>query len=131
MDIRPILTDRDLDDAPREIERLWGSPLGTSEGDKLSVLTTLVGAYEDEHFPVEPSSSLEMLRYAVGDMGRTQTELAEVVGSRALASQLLSGKRRISLDAAQKISAHGISPSSCSWRLIGRQRRRDTPPTPA
>lgn len=105
MRIRPILTDQDHDDALREIERLWGAPLGTDDGDKLSILTTLVGAYEDRHFPVEPSSPLEMLRYAVGDLGHTQTELAEVVGSRALASQLLSGKRRISLDAAQKISA--------------------------
>ncbi len=105
MRIRPILTDQDHDDALREIERLWGATLGTDDGDELSILTTLVGAYEDRHFPVEPSSPLEMLRYAVGDLGHTQTELAEVVGSRALASQLLSGKRRISLDAAQKISA--------------------------
>ena len=105
MDIRPIRTDQDHDDALREIERLWGSPLGTPEGDKLSVLTTLVGAYEDEHFPVEPSSPLDMLRYAVGDMGHTQAELAEVLGSRSLASEMLSGRRRISLGAAQKISA--------------------------
>ncbi len=76
-----------------------------SRGDRLDVLAPLVDAYERDHFPVQPSTPLDMLRYAVGDMGRTQTELADVVGSRSLASQLLSGRRRISLDAAQKISA--------------------------
>ncbi len=105
MDIRPIRNDDDLRAAIKEIDRLWGAPLGSDDGDKLDVLATLVDAYERDHFPVQPSSPVDMLRYAVGDMGRTQTELAEVVGSRSLASQLLSGTRRISLDAAQKISA--------------------------
>ncbi len=105
MDIRPIRNDDDLRAAIKEIERLWGASVGSADGDKLDVLATLVDAYERDHFPVQPSTPLEMLRYAVGDMGRTQTELADVVGSRSLASQLLGGRRRISLDAAQKISA--------------------------
>jgi len=105
MDIRPILDDTDLHKAIKEIGRLWGAKLGTPDGDKLDVLATLVDAYEQKHFPVKASTPLEMLRYAVTDMGHSQTELAEVVGSRSLASQLLSGTRRISLDAAQRISA--------------------------
>lgn len=105
MAIRPIRSTLDLREAMEQIDRLWGAPDGSPEGDELDVLATLVDAYERDHFPVQPSTPLEMLRYAVGDMGRSQTELAEVVGSRSLASQLLSGARRISLDAAQKISA--------------------------
>ena len=61
--------------------------------------------YEGKRWPVRASTPLEMLRYAVGDMGRSQEELAEVLGSRSLASEFLRGKRRISLDAARKISA--------------------------
>ncbi len=105
MDIRPIRNDDDLRAAIKEIDRLWGASVGSADGDKLDVLATLVDAYERDHFPVQPSTPLEMLRYAIGDMGHTQTELADVVGSRSLASQLLGGRRRISLDAAQKISA--------------------------
>lgn len=105
MDSRPIRTVEDLSAAIAEVDRLWGAPDGSPEGDKLDVLATLIDAYEREHFPVRPSTPLEMLRYAVSDMGRTQTELAAIVGSRSLASQLLNGSRRISLGAAQKISA--------------------------
>ena len=47
---------------------------------------------------------LEILNYAIREMGRTQAELAGLVGKTS-ASQLLSGSRRISLGAAQKISA--------------------------
>lgn len=105
MDIRPIRNDDDLRAAIAEVDRLWGAPEGSHEGDKLDVLATLIDSYEREHFPVAPSSPLDMLRYAVGDMGHTQAELAEVLGSRSLASEFLSGNRRLSLGAAQKISA--------------------------
>ena len=104
MDIRPIRNDDDLCAAIKEIDRLWGAALGSDDGDKLDVLATLVDAYERDHFPVQPSTPLDVLLYAVGDMGYTQAELAGVVGSRSLASQILSGRRRISLDVAQKIS---------------------------
>ncbi len=48
MDIRPIRTDRDHRAALAEIERLWGSPEGTDEGDKLDILVTLVENYEEK-----------------------------------------------------------------------------------
>lgn len=105
MDIRPIRTDADRDEAIREIDRLWGAPENSVEGDKLDVLATLVSVYDDKHYPIKPPSPLEMLNYAVTDMGRSQKELAELLGSRSQASDLLSGRRRVSLGIAQKISA--------------------------
>ena len=42
MDIRPIRTDGDHRAALLEIEKLWGAPAGTPEGDKLDVMATLV-----------------------------------------------------------------------------------------
>lgn len=105
MDIRPIRTDADHTEALKEIERLWNAPEGSPEGDKLDVLATLVSAYEDRRWPIEAPSPREMLLCAVSDMGRSQRELAELLGSRSQASDLLSGRRRVSLEVAQKISA--------------------------
>jgi HTH-type transcriptional regulator/antitoxin HigA len=105
MDVRPIRTDVDHKAALREIERLWGAEIGTPEGDKLDVLATLVEAYENSRWPKEPISPLDILRSAIADDGRTQAELAKVLGARSRASEILSGRRAISLDAARKISA--------------------------
>ena len=54
MEIKPIRTKEDHEKAVKEIERLWGSPQGSKDGDKLEVLITLVSAYDDEHYPIDP-----------------------------------------------------------------------------
>lgn len=109
MDIRPIRTDEDHAEALREIEHLMSFPDDSPENDKLDVLATLVSDYEDRRWPIGDVTAREILQFAIADMGHTQAELAEILGSRSMASELLSGKRRISLDAARKISA--------AWRI--------------
>jgi HTH-type transcriptional regulator / antitoxin HigA len=52
MPIRPIRTDEDHAAAVAEIERLWGAPAGSPEGDRLEILATLVCAYEDERWSI-------------------------------------------------------------------------------
>ena len=105
MEIRPIRTDDDHREALQEIERLWAYPDDCPENDKLDVLATLVEAYEMQRWPRRDCSPTEILQYAMTDMGHTQAELAALLGSRPMASELLRAKRRISLAVAQKISA--------------------------
>ena len=69
------------------------------------MLATLVEVYETQRWPRRNCNPAEILQYAVTDMGHTQVELAELLGSRPMASELLRAKRRISLAVAQKISA--------------------------
>ena len=59
MDIKPIKTESDYNEALAEIEQLMRAELNTSEGDRLDVLTTLVEAYEEKHYPIEPSDPIE------------------------------------------------------------------------
>ncbi len=104
MEIRPIRNDDDHREALMEIERLWAFPDDSPENDKLDVLATLVSAYEATRWPIDPSSPRDILEYAVTEMGRSQKELAELLGSRSQASDLLKGRRKVSLEVAQKIS---------------------------
>ncbi len=105
MDIRPIRNDEDHRAALAEIDRLWSFPDDSPENDRLDVLATLVEVYEKNRWPRRACSPAEILRYAIDEMGRSQAGLAGIVGSRSLASQMLNGSRRVSLDAAQAIAA--------------------------
>ena len=104
MEIKPIRTDEDHRAALKEIERLWGAARGTPDGDKIDVLATLVEAYENEHHPVPVADPVDMLHFAIEDMGRSQAELAELLGSRARASEILNRKRHLTLAQIRLIS---------------------------
>jgi HTH-type transcriptional regulator/antitoxin HigA len=63
MQIRPIKTKADHRTALKEIERLMDAKPGTSAGDRLEVLTTLLDHYESQHEPVEPPDPIDALLY--------------------------------------------------------------------
>ncbi|HEX8662573.1 MAG TPA: transcriptional regulator [Beijerinckiaceae bacterium] len=104
MEIRPIRNDDDHARAIAEIERLWGAAEGTPEGDKLDVLATLVDAYEANRWPLGSADPVEMLEFAITEMGRSQAELAEVLGSRSRASEVLGRKRALTIEMIDRIS---------------------------
>jgi HTH-type transcriptional regulator / antitoxin HigA len=107
--IRPVRNDADHEAALQEISRLWGAPAGSPDADRLEVLATLVDAYEDERWPIKEADPVEVLHYLIEDGGHTQAELAEIIGSRPRASEVLSRKRALTIEMIDKICK--------AWRL--------------
>ena len=104
MDIRPIRNESDHAAALKEIENLWDAEEGSADADKLEVLAILVEDYEAKAFPVPAAPPIDVLKYAITEMGRSQKELAEILGSRSHASEVLAGTRRLTTAAIHKIS---------------------------
>ena len=105
MDIRPIRNEEDHAAALREIEKLWGAAVGTEESDKLDILATLVEKYEESRWPsVDTADPIDLLNYAIDELGHSQAELAELLGSRSRASELLNRKRPLTVEMIHKIS---------------------------
>src|SRR5271157_2756454 len=106
MDIRPIRTDEDHRVALAEIEACWGAPEGTEMGDKLDVLLALVDAYEEKRWPIdidEKFDPIDVLDHAIQELGHTQAELAELLGSRSRASEILSRRRALTVEMIHKV----------------------------
>jgi HTH-type transcriptional regulator/antitoxin HigA len=107
MEIRPIRTDEDHRAALAEIEACWGAAEGTEEGDKLDVLLALVEAYEEKRWPIDLDENfdpIDILNHAIEELGHTQAELAELLGSRSRASEILSRRRALTVEMIRKIS---------------------------
>ena len=106
MDVRPIRSDDDLDWAIREISPYFDHPppAGTPESDRFDVLATLIQAYEDAMHPIETVDPIDCLKYAIQDLGRSQAELAELLGSRSRASEILNRRRALTLEQIQRLS---------------------------
>jgi HTH-type transcriptional regulator/antitoxin HigA len=103
MQIRPIRTESDHDAALARIDDLMSAKLGTPEGDELDVLVTLVDAYESKHFPMDPPDPLMAIQFRMEQQGLTRKDLEPMIGSRARVSEVLTGKRRLTLPMIRRV----------------------------
>ncbi len=97
MNVKLIKSDADYQAALREIEQLFDARKGTSRGDRLEMLTTLVAAYEDNHFPIPLPDPIEAILYYLESRGLGRQELEKYIGSRARVSEVLNRKRPLTL----------------------------------
>lgn len=105
MEIHPVRNDEDHDAALREIERLWGAAAGTEDSDKLEILAALVEKYEESRWPIVDSSDpVDLLNYAIDELGHSQAELADLLGSRSRASEILNRRRPLTVEMIHRIS---------------------------
>lgn len=97
MNIYPIHTEADYNTALNRIEEIFDAKPGTSEGDELEILGILVDEFEKRHFPIDAPDPVEAVKFRMDQLGLTQSDLARLVGSKSRASEILSGKRTMSL----------------------------------
>lgn len=60
-----IKTDQDYDLALKTMEGVLHAKPNTPEGDLLEVLSLLIHEYEQKHYPIEPLTPLETLKYGL------------------------------------------------------------------
>lgn len=80
------------------MEQIFDAKAGTAEGDELEVLGILIDKYESENFPVDLPDPIEAIKFRMEQLGYTQNDLAKVVGLKSRASEILSGKRKLTLE---------------------------------
>ena len=104
MTIRPIKTEADYEMALSRISALFESKPNTNEGDELDVLSTLVEAYEAKHFPIESPDPVSAIKFRMNQQGLKSKDLIPFIGSKSKVSEILSGKRRLSLAMIRNLS---------------------------
>ena len=104
-DVKPIHTAADHRAALKEVELLWGSKSGTPDGDRLDVLATLIDAYETQHEPIDKPDPIEAIRFRMEQQGLTRKDLEPMLGTRMRVSEVLNGKRALSIAMIRRLHA--------------------------
>jgi HTH-type transcriptional regulator / antitoxin HigA len=82
----------------------------SAENRYLELLAILIEQYEQERDPIDAPAPLEALRELMAAKGMSQSDLATLLGSSGIASEVLSGKRALSKTHIKKLSAaFGVS----------------------
>ncbi len=104
MEIKPIKNEADYEAALKDIERLFDAIPGTPDGDRLEILSTLVEAYENEHYEIPAPDPVEAILYFMESRGLTRSDLEPYIGSRARVSEVINRKRPLSLSMIQRLN---------------------------
>jgi HTH-type transcriptional regulator/antitoxin HigA len=98
MSLKPIKTEADYQAALQEIEGLFEASPGTPAGDRLEILTTLVEAYEDKHYPIPKPDPVEAILYYLESRELSPRDLEPYLGSRTRVSEILNRRYPLSLE---------------------------------
>jgi HTH-type transcriptional regulator/antitoxin HigA len=103
--IEPVTDQESHQRALRRIEALWNTEPGSPEERELDALATLVDAYERKRFPVLPPDPVQAIKVRCEQLGWTRKDLEPLLGSRARVSEVLGGKRALTLPMIRKVQA--------------------------
>ena len=100
-----IKTTAEHERALARIEELFTAKLGTPKGDELELLILLVETYEAKEFPIDLPDPIEAIRFRMQQANLKQKDLIPIFGSKSKVSEVLNGKRELSLSMIRKLAS--------------------------
>lgn len=101
--MKPIQTKKEHKAALNELQKLWRSKKGTLKGDQLELVMLLVEDYEKKHCPIDPPNAIDAIKFRMDQADLRQSDLVPYIGSRSRVSEILSGKRDLTLPMIRKL----------------------------
>ena len=100
-----IKTTAEHERALARIEELFTAKPGTPKGDELELLILLVETYEAKEFPIDWPDPIEAIRFRMQQANLKQKDLIPIFGSKSKVSEVLNGKRELSLSMIRKLAS--------------------------
>jgi len=95
--IQPVIDEASHKKALRRAEQLWDADPGSPAEREFDALATLIDVYEQRTFPIDALGPLDAIKVRCEYLGWTRRELEPLIGSRARVSEVLAGKRPLTL----------------------------------
>ncbi len=110
MQIHPIRNEDDHAAAIARIAELIGAEPNTAAGEELDILATLVDSYEARHHIIDAPDPIAAIEFRLEQRGLTRKDLEPIIGSRARVSEVMTGKRALTVAMIRRVRAElGIS----------------------
>ena len=123
MDIKPIRSEADYKRALHRVEELWDSAEGSTESDEVDILTTLIEAYEREHYPIDLPDPVEAIEFRLEQTGKNSRALIGIIGQRTRVYEVMRGKRPLSLNMIRNLHEKLGMPAEVLIQPAHRHRR--------
>ena len=98
MNIRPIKTETDYNEALKRLEMIFDADSQSIEGDEAEILTVLIDNYENEFYTIEAQDPIEAIKIRMEELNLKQRDLVGVIGGKSRVSEVLNKKKRLTVD---------------------------------
>lgn len=103
MNIKPIKTEKDYQQALKRLEKIFDAKLNSKEGDELEILSMLIEKYENKKYPIAAPDPIEAIKFRMEQMDYDKKDLEKIIGSKSRVSEILNKKRKLSLEMIRKL----------------------------
>lgn len=105
MDIKPIHTEEEYEDALRKVEPYFDNEPtpGTPDGDNFEILVMLIEAYEAKHYPIAPPDPIEAIKFRMEQAGLTPKDLQPMIGRLNRVYEILARTRPLTLPMIRRL----------------------------
>ena len=98
-----LKTETDYKAAVARLESISDAPNGTPEAEEANDLADLIESYEEKHFPIGLPHTIEAIKIRMEELGLKNKDLALIIGYHSRVSEILSGKRKLTLDMVRNL----------------------------
>ncbi len=100
-----IKNEKDYQKAMERLENIFDSKKGEPTFDEAELLVMLIEKYETETEPLFPEPDpIEVLKFKMEQKNFRNKDLAEIIGGKSKASEILNKKRKLTLSMIRKIN---------------------------
>ena len=103
MQVRLIKTEEENEAGLSRIEELMEMEPTSAVVDELELLSTLVELFEDKAYPIPALNPMDAIRFRMEQQRLKQKDLVPYIGSKSKVSEILSGKRSLSLSMIRRL----------------------------
>lgn len=97
MKAKLIKTEEENEAALKRLDEIFDAEPGTPEGDEAELLTALIEMYEKKAYPIDLPDPIEAIKFRMEQQGLKRKDLVPYIGSAPKVSEVLAGKRPLSL----------------------------------
>ncbi len=103
MEIKPIKTEQDYENALERLSVIFDAKINSKEGDEAEILSLLIENYENKNYPIEAPDPIEAIKIRMEDMNLKQKDLVGIMGGKSRVSEILNKKKRLTVDMIREI----------------------------
>ena len=98
MNVKPIKSEKDYEEALKRLEVIFDASPNTKEGDEAEIISLLIDNYENQHYPIEAPDPIEAIKIRMEEMNLKQKDLIGIIGGKSRVSEILNKKKKLTVE---------------------------------